>query len=94
VVVEPDAILVAAPWGILEHRKKAGGARNGQGHGAEFAKQLLPLGKGHAFAGRAKCIKERIETGEPMGRELEGFRDSVNGPAQQKFAMRPGGIAL
>jgi hypothetical protein len=57
VTVEPDAVLIPATQGVLEDREEASGARNGEGHGAELAQQLVPLRDGHALAGWAELVE-------------------------------------
>ena len=52
VVVQAEAVLVAAAEGILEDREQAPRTRETRGHRAKFPKQLVPLLKGQAFAWR------------------------------------------
>jgi hypothetical protein len=97
-IVDPAAEADAASVGKGERQlklaKEASGARKGQGHGAEFAQQAMPFLYGGTALGQGEVPQDLLKALPPMGREFEGHRGGVNGPAKEMFVGFPVGVAF
>jgi hypothetical protein len=61
--------------------EEAGRARDRQGHGTKLAKELVPLGNGHAFARWAKLVEDGVEPVEAVSGEFQGLLHRYQQPS-------------
>jgi hypothetical protein len=90
---ELDSAFIMEAKGFLEMREHAPAARDGKGHAAKFAEQLVPL-LGCDAATTTEQIEELMDAFQAMRRELDGPPNCINQPAEDSFEGRPARIAF
>ena len=77
---------------VLEGAEKPTAARQGKGHGAQFAKELVPRLDGNTALGREDGKEDVVEALHAVGGQRDGGCNGVDVPAQDSLASGPGGI--
>jgi hypothetical protein len=93
VLVDTDAVLVGVLEAELQGRKQSPGTRDGQGDESEFPNDFLPFAQAHA-ALTPQLVKQGLDAGFAVFRELNGLGQSVDDPSQHKLSGPPRPVPL
>ena len=88
------AVIQRLLEGCLQCAKQASAAREGQGHGAQFAQDLVPSFGGHAATGPGYGGKNFVQSVDPVSRQGNGARDGVDEPTQHDLVGCSGAVAF
>jgi hypothetical protein len=78
--------------GLLHEAKEATEARNGSGHAAKLAEDLLPFFRGDALLVAGEGRKNVLEARQASWRELDGTCRRIHEPSEHDFSSGPSGV--
>ena len=90
---DSNAVLIGVAQAFLQKGEESTGARNTNGHTAQFSKDLVPEFEGNPMF-EAERVKQVLEALNAVRGELEGLPDSIDEPPQNNFAGAQVGITL
>jgi hypothetical protein len=92
--VEADSITIACFQCLLQGGEGADGCRNGEGHGSEFAQNLLPLLQGGALLGWTDGCQYLLYPRQAMVRQGDGIVQRADHPTQYHFRGGPRSVTF